>query len=285
MFHEHAPGIYSVENDFVEGRDGVVIGSRGALLIDVGFTADIGVATAAFVQEHGHTPNRVLLTHGHSDHVLGGAALKGAEVFAHQSTRAEIRRHLAKYSQHKAVPYDDLLTQALFPTITFSEKLEIDLGDKQVQVFPTPGHSADHVSALVLPERVLFAGDTLVTGIVPAIGDGDSRTLETTLEAMRELEAEIIVVGHGPALVGQAAIQAHIGWTLDYLNAIRDRLQAALAGGTAPSREEVTVLLPYHEFVGDRLPPERHDMARRHIDTAMKILAEELAAQSLAVAS
>ena len=39
--------------------------------------------------------------------------------------------------------------------------------------------------ALLEEDRVLCGGDTVVTGIVPAIADGDSRLLEATLRRLR----------------------------------------------------------------------------------------------------
>ena len=57
----------------------------------------------------------------------------------------------------------------LHPTITFDEQLWLELGDRQLHLFPTPGHSPDIVSIYISDCRLLVASDTVVTGIVPAI--------------------------------------------------------------------------------------------------------------------
>lgn len=275
MFSERAPGVYSVATRFVDGTNAVIVGERGAVAVDVGYYPDEGTATADFIRSLGHTPNWVILTHGHSDHVLGGAAFKGAEVYAHAKTPPEMRRQLAVFAQRKALSEQDLLTQALWPTVTFADEMAIDLGDRSLHLFPTPGHSPDHISIYQSKDRVLCAGDTVVTGIVPAIGDGDSRTLENSLQKLLSYEAEVVIAGHGPPLVGAGVVREWLTWMIDYLSGIRTIVHKALAAGA--TLDEAADSVSFEHFVGSRLPADQHNMPRRHRDTALKIASEEAA--------
>lgn len=274
MFAELAPGIFTVETNFVDGMNGIITGERGALAVDVGYYVETGTDTAAFIKARGFPADQVILTHGHTDHVLGGAAFAAAQVYASAGTPAEIERHLEKFARNKGVDYDELIAQALFPTITFTDELQIDLGSRVLRLFPTPGHSRDHVSVYVLPERILFAADTVVTGIVPAIGDGDSRVLEATLNQLLALDVETLVAGHGAPLYGSEAIRAWITWEISYLNGVRAAIQAALAEGAVVNRQTLAEIAPYDRWIGSRLPADRHQMPRRHIDTCAKIATE-----------
>lgn len=274
MFSELAPGIFSVETHFVEGMNGVIIGRRGALAIDVGFDPETGAETAAFIQSQRAEPNQVVLTHGHSDHVLGGSAFRGAQVYASSRTPDEIHRHLGRYARSRDISFEKLIAQALFPTILFNDELYVDLEDCQLRLFPTPGHSRDHISVYVMPQRILFAGDTVVTGIVPAINDGNSRDLEATLHKLLTLEIDLLVGGHGAPLVGAAAVVAWIEWEISYVSGVRAAISAALAAGESVTRESLTAVVPYDQWIGTRLPADRHAMPRRHIDAAFKIASE-----------
>jgi cyclase len=273
MFEEIRPGIFSVDHRVVEGKNGVILGRRIALAIDGGNDPEEGEATAAFLRERGRSPDRLALTHGHGDHVLGAAALAGGEVFAHAATPAVIRRQLAGWAERWGISVEQAAARVVRPTVTFSQELRIDLGDRTLHLFPTPGHSEDSVSVLVEEEGVLFAGDTAVTGIVPAIGDGDGRQLEASLRMLAGLEIEILVPGHGPILRGRAIVREWLLWLGDYLAGVRAFARDRLARGDAP--EAIADAAGFAAFIGDRLAADRHGMPRRHRATVVKIIEEE----------
>lgn len=275
MFTEIGPGVFVVEHRVAEGKNGIVFGARGALAIDVGIHPDEGQAMADFIRSKGYQPSRVVITHGHSDHVLGGRAFAGAEVFAHAETPHEMRRTLGNYAERKALSRDELLDQALWPTVTFSDELYIDLGDRSVRVFRTPGHCPDHTSVYLDAERILLAGDCVVTGIVPAIGDGDSDILEATLQKLLRLPIEILVAGHGPVIHGKAQVDDWLTWLTSYLRGIRAVVLESLRRDPLASPEAVAETVDFPTFVGDRLPADKHGMTNRHRNTVLKIIDEQ----------
>ena len=54
---------------------------------------------------------------------------------------------------------------------------------------------------------------------------------------------------------------------------MRERVEGLLRGGHAPA--EAAAGVGFDEFVGDRLPADRHGMPKRHRNTVEKIVAEE----------
>jgi glyoxylase-like metal-dependent hydrolase (beta-lactamase superfamily II) len=144
-----------------------------------------------------------------------------------------------------------------------------------VRLFHAPGHSPDGICVYLERERLLFASDTVVTGIVPALGDGDSRTLENSLQALRDMDIEILVPGHGRVLYGSAAVQDWLAWELAYLSGIRTRVGALLGADPQPSEDSLLQAAPFNQLIGDRLPADKHDMPNRHRNTVLKIAQEE----------
>jgi cyclase len=273
MFTRLAPGIFSFDHRAVDGKNGIVIGARSALAIDASNDPDEGQAMAAFIQVHRRTPAHLVLTHGHGDHVLGSGAFREGEVIAHAQTPSVVRRHLPHWAKRAGIPPAQLATQVAWPTTTFSDELRIDLGGRHVRLFPTPGHSPDGICAYVEEERILFAGDTVVTNIVPSIDDGDSTDLESSLRALAKMDVAILVPGHGAILRGREQVQDGLWWMIEYIASLRVFIRDALDRGHAP--DDVVDLANYARFVGDRLPVGEYGMPKRHRNAVNQITREE----------
>lgn len=230
---------------------------------------------ATLITENGHAVDRLALTHGHGDHVLGALPLIGGEVYAHRLTPAKIASQLTRFAEKWETTEQDARSRLPWPTVTYSEELWLDLGDKHLWMFPTPGHSDDGVSIYVEEDRLLYSGDSVVNGIVAAIGDGDSRILETSLTRLLEVDIKVLVPGHGHTIEGRDAVQDWLTWQGGYLRAVRDKVREMLSDGAsaAATAEAVT----YGDFIGERLPVDRHGMPKRHRNTVDKIVQEELA--------
>ena len=262
MVEPVAPGVFCVAQSIVEGKNGVVIGQGAALALDTGNSDADGQLLVDVLREHGYAPDRLVLTHGHGDHILGSGLFKQAEVFAHECCADVMRRHVPALAERYSRPrLDDELA---WPTVTFAGELRIDLGGKTVHLFPAPGHSEDGIAAYVPEDGVLFGGDTAVTGIVPAINDGDSEVLIGSLRRLIDVGAEVLVPGHGPVVRGREEVRAALAWSVGYLESLRAFLR---------ERPDVDAA-GYDRFVGGRFPAERHGMAKRHRDVATKIVQE-----------
>ena len=274
MFTEEAPGVFSVESRFVDGRNGIVVGERCALAVDGSNFPDEGRAMADFIRERGHEPVRLALTHGHGDHILGAGSLAGGDVFAHALTPEVIRRQLPGWAERWGVSIPEAEARVIRPTVTVRGELWIDLGGKRVWMFPTLGHSEDGVSIYVEEDRLLFAGDSVVTGIVPAIGNGNGEVLEASLRRLMALDIQILVSGHGGTLHGRERVQDWLQWQAGYLAGVRARVREELDRGR--DADSAAGAVDFETFIGDRLPAEAHGMLKRHRNTVDKIAEEEM---------
>jgi len=278
MFTEVAPGVFSVASRFVDGKNGIILGSRGALAVDGSNYDDEAQATADFIRQKGYDPNRLALTHGHSDHIFGAAPLAQGEIFAHALTPGVIQKQLPRFAEMRGISVEAAAARVIQPTVTFRDELWVSLGDKTVWLFPTPGHSVDGVSVYVQEVRVLFSGDSVVTGIVAAIGDGNSEVLETSLHRLMTLDIDVLVPGHGHVLYGADKVTDWLTWQGAYLSQVRAEVQSRLARDQ--NTTAIVEAIDFETFVGDRLPVAQHGMRKRHQATVMKIIAEQIEKRS-----
>ncbi len=176
--------------------------SGEALLVDPGDYTD---AVAALVKPEGFRIGRVILTHGHFDHVSGGAAAKralGAPVWLHAGDLPQLAR-LAQVSE--MFGFDPPEEPPLDHQPVDGERFT--LGDVEGIVIHSPGHSPGGVCVHFPAEKLLFTGDTLFAGSVGRtdLPGGDWRSLRHSIrEKLFPLGDDVrFFPGHGdPGLLG-----------------------------------------------------------------------------------
>jgi glyoxylase-like metal-dependent hydrolase (beta-lactamase superfamily II) len=176
------------------GTNTIVLGGgeEGALVIDpaVEDNAYLDKIIQAGAERGGI--RRILVTHGHPDHVGGAVVLRkrlGISIYAFS---------------RKGTPVvdEEIADGTTFPA-----------GDDTLKALYTPGHRFDHLSFLLEKQRTLFAGD-LISGIttnVIAPPDGDMHDYLNSLKRLQEVEIAEIVPAHGPTITdAQAKISEYI---------------------------------------------------------------------------
>lgn len=153
----------------------------------------------------------LLATHGDWDHLLGrlafpSAALGVAETTAARLTGApgEAQRELRAFDDQWYVRRDRPL--ALGQVQALPVPGTVELGDgRELQCWPTDGHTADGMALWADWARVLVVGDYLSPVEIPMVVDRDAYV--ATLERLRDLveQAEWVVPGHGEVLDGARA--------------------------------------------------------------------------------
>jgi glyoxylase-like metal-dependent hydrolase (beta-lactamase superfamily II) len=228
---------------------------------------------AEFVRDRGYDVTRFALTHGHADHVLGSEGFAQCDVYAHALTPGVMTRGLPSWAERWGRTTEEYRAHLAWPNVTFTHELTLDLGDLRARMFPTPGHSEDGVSIYVPERRALVAGDSVTTGIVPAIGDGDSRVLQRSLYRLMTLEIDVLVPGHGPVVHGVSQTREWLGWLASYLAGIRTAARRRVRSGA--TADDVVAEIDFESHVGERLPADRHGMTKRHAATVEVIVREE----------
>jgi cyclase len=96
------------------------------------------------------------------------------------------------------------------PDVTFDHELDVDLGNREVQLkYLGRGNTIGDAIAYLPREKILMTG-FLVDSPVPYLGGGFPIEQIVTLKKMMELDAQTIVPGHGEVLKGKAFVQQEI---------------------------------------------------------------------------
>lgn len=219
----------------------LVTGTERALLIDTG----IGLGNVrAVVETMTDLPYDVVNTHHHYDHAGGNghfpliyAHKKAIPVIREQNnpqTRLEFFRSQEarpEYSGEASLAFDAAF-QETFEMKGIEEGDVFCLGNRQLEVLDTPGHTKDGICLLDRKYRLLFSGDTIVS-TPTLLFDTFSDTMSHYLQSLEKLHGlrdsyELIFPGHYLRPVGEIYVE-------DQIACVREILENHLLEGAQKS--------------------------------------------------
>ena len=240
-------------NIFVETRwrganTGFVTTTEGIVLIDVPPDIDKAKEWAKEIAKKGKI-RYLINTELHHDHWFTNSLFEG-EIIAHEATREMMvmmdldfirGRTSFLYKEPFHVPE---AFELRLPTLTFSENMTLRLGKHTFQLIHTPGHSAGQIVVYIPEEKVAFVADSVVTRIRTAFHDAitDDRWLES-MKLIENLDAKIIVPGHGAILHDKDYIKTQTAVVRGFLEAVK----AGKTQGVKMSEEVYRSIDPYYD--------------------------------------
>jgi glyoxylase-like metal-dependent hydrolase (beta-lactamase superfamily II) len=246
---------------------GLVVGEEEAVLVDTLFdlrnTRDLLDAVAETVDR---PISRVVNTHHNGDHCWGNQLVEGATIIGHHrcrdgmlalppallaaASRSDDDRPAARYLRHAFESFDFEGIEVTAPTVTFEDALSMFLGPREIRLmYFGPCHTLGDIAAWYPDERVLFCGDLLFYGSTPLVWEGSLQNWIDTVDALVELEPEVVVPGHGPVTDagGLVAMQ-------DYLRLVVTEGRRLKEGALSPIEAAVEIDLGDYATWAD---PER----------------------------
>ena len=188
----------------------------GLCLVDTGsiFAAPaIHSAVRSWSTERATT---AVYTHGHIDHVFGTAAFEAEgpmRVIGHDGVSPRFDRY------RKTAGYNAVINQRQFrvpgmqwpldyrePDVTYSDRLDLDLGGVSVELHHARGETDDHTWVWIPERRTLCTGD-LIIWCTPNAGNPQkvqryAEDWAVALRTMAALDAELLLPGHGLPIAG-----------------------------------------------------------------------------------
>ncbi|MEO1768045.1 MBL fold metallo-hydrolase [Thiobacter aerophilum] len=193
----------------------VIVGEKGVILIDTGFTDEVGKHLAATIAKLTPKPvTHIINTHHHGDHTLGNVAFPGARIISSEKCRSELEKTGAEWIQivENATGRKFSNTRPVLAHATYQENTRVDLtidGVRMVLWTPFGSHTAGDMLVYLPDDKVLVAGDVLVHRIMPAFRDAYVKNWVNTLEEVGKLDFKTAIPGHGPLMTKADALKFH----------------------------------------------------------------------------
>lgn len=177
----------------------LVKGASRTVLIDVGLAStysyiEQGLAHLACKPQD---LDMVILTHEHLDHIGAAHLFTGRTIIATHRLAANkiaLRDDFAMLRKMFNEP-----NEPIHIDIWLEEGNIIDLGNFQLRVLYTPGHTSACISLFDQNRGLLFAADALMAGGVMGgiFGSGSISDYIGSLEQLKGLDAKLLLPGHG----------------------------------------------------------------------------------------
>jgi cyclase len=185
---------------------GIIIGKDGIVVVDTLISAKEAQRFIKDIRAVSDNPIRYVIdTHDHLDHVLGNSefARLGAAIIAQAETKAAMVKSgdgLLQRAKYFGLSDEAMSgTTVVVPSLTFSDAMEIDLGDRKIEVIHAgPSHTNGSSIVYVPDSKTLFAGDILFTNYHPNMRDGYIQGWVKALDVISSMDVISIVPGHGP---------------------------------------------------------------------------------------
>jgi glyoxylase-like metal-dependent hydrolase (beta-lactamase superfamily II) len=249
---EHA-WAYTAEGD---PNTGIVIGDDAVLVADTQATPAMAADVIRRIREVTDKPIKyVVLTHYHAVRVLGASAYQPQQILASQDTydlivergeadkASEIGRFPRLFRNVESVP-----AGMTWPTITFTGKLTLWLGQLEVQLLQLGrGHTKGDTVVWLPKERTLLSGDLVEFDATPYAGDAYFSDWPATLDNLAKLQPLALVPGRGPALKGEAQVKKGLQVTRDFISDVYASVKAGASAGkdlTAVYRDTYAAMKP-----------------------------------------
>ena len=147
------------------------------------------------------TINIIMNTHLHGDHSWANEGFKqasGAEILLHKVQKQLGEAATTEASKFFGVPAVELKEDRVL------DEDHLSLGETEIELIPSPGHSPESVCYYLRKEKILICGDVLFnqnTGRVDLPG-GSADQLKQSIERLSKLDVEYLLPGHMDIVTG-----------------------------------------------------------------------------------
>ena len=126
------------------------------------------------------------------------------------------------------------------PTMTYSSKITLYSGPREIQIlFLGRGHTQGDTVVFLPKERIVCTGD-LMESRLAYMGNGVFDEWITTLEALKELDFDTVLPGHGVPFHEKSLITAYQGYLKDLVSQVAALRKQGLSADQAALKVDLT---------------------------------------------
>ena len=215
--------------------------------IDCGRNLEHGNLLHKRLREYFSVPIEYLvLTHSHTDHRGGIKVFKNTAIVGSEETVKSLPKSIREGKTQKLI-------------VKSGEMFILQDDELSLEIHHVGGHTPGSSFIYSPQERIVFAGDLLFSGFDPpypgCFKDSNPEKWITAIESMMKLDVEIVVLGHGPELMGKTDLITYLEFYKSLRKLIVEaiankiRLKALDAPETAPQYE---LLQKIYDFSSDQ---------------------------------
>jgi cyclase len=174
----------------------VVSSGKQAFVFDSLYYPKDSLELLRSVKSKGLTPVGLINTHWHWDHTAGNQLFFETKRIVSHSLSPDLMRTMLTWDDFNKDLGDKEKIRTVYPNETVEDKSTLKLGNLEIELLHTPGHTPDSIIGNVRDERTIVAGDTVME--LPFLWFGDSQVLKNSLERLKPIvKGAMIVQGHG----------------------------------------------------------------------------------------
>ncbi len=188
---EALPNIYCMVDLTGNGANAAFITTKeGVIVIDTrGSKQEAAQVLKAIRKMTNQSVVYVVNSHFHKENISGNGVFKSARTIIAQKRAQAMTVLEAEREKRKVTPAN----------LSFKKKLELKLGKYHLKlIHPGPAHTDGDLYVYIPKWRIIITGGLVSNRIIPFLGDSNIESWIHALVEMEDLDAEVIVPGHGP---------------------------------------------------------------------------------------
>jgi cyclase len=254
---------------------GVISTPEGIILVDVPVRPTDSVKWRDLIKAKGEI-RYLINTEEHPDHWHGSWFL-GGTLITHQEVRNKLARedlNQVKARIEKEDPAGRSLIENYQPRladITFNDSLDLYFGGQIIKIFHLPGHTPGGSGVFLPAEGVVFTADIVFHRRKSWLQDGDPAQWLESLGRIKQLDAGVIVPGHG-----EICQKDYLEEQADIIHGWVEVVRAAIKQGFTEEEAAARIACPDPYPLQDRTPFPAREVDRQIIARLYRLYAGQV---------